>query len=756
MDIQHQGKKPAPKPTFWSRIFSLNIRGKVILPYFILTLALGVVGTYVVTNLVVGSLDERLTNQLLEAGRVVSDSFARRDSAHQESARIVAFTRDLDLALNSGNQKQVQELAAPAAAAAGKECIIIVDANGISMLHMLKQNGPPKILTQTLNLSELPLVQNLLLADNPPANQVERGIGLHTDGRYYYFTALPIKSGTRVVGVVIVGTSLDTLLPQLKATSLADVVIYQEPGRAIISTFTIGEASQNIGINLENFSVSSQEYNAVIADTQTTRGENIELNLRPYRIARGTLMVRNQVLGAFAVVLPSNYVMQAGVNGRNTYSILFTIAMGGVIFVGYLIAKRITDPLGTLVKTSQAVAEGNFNQRTGIQQRQDEIGMLATTFDWMTECLAERTDALEKLLYTHKETASRLQAILSSIGDGVVLSTPAGRFTPLNTTAENMLKEMQAHQLNPARELAMVVKMDQNSQSQSEWQAEGHRFKIGKKTLSSHASPVRTDEGELLGTVIVLRDITAEVETEELKDTFIAHVSHELRTPLTSIKGYSQLLSTTVDLTPQQKSFMQSITRNTDSLIEMINGLLDFSEVEAHGKLGLQLKPVQLGEIVLDIAQEWRPVLEDKQLKLKVEVPTDLPLVEADVKRLRWAIVNLVRNASQYTPKGEIRLRLSAPNSHVVLAVEDTGIGIEAENQKQLFTRFFRIACNMEEEVRGLGVGLYIARAIVQAHQGEIQVQSTPKKGSTFSVILPVLSTGKEEENHGLDNPSRN
>jgi signal transduction histidine kinase len=245
--------------------------------------------------------------------------------------------------------------------------------------------------------------------------------------------------------------------------------------------------------------------------------------------------------------------------------------------------------------------------------------------------------------------------------------------------------------------------------------------------------------------VIVMRDVTAEAEAEQLKDAFVAHVSHELRTPLTAVKGYSDLLLAAPEtLNDQQRSFLQTISHHTDDLIGMINGLLDFSEMEAKGRLGLQRRPVVLSTLVEEIARTWRPEMEDKGLVFQVNLLADGCRVNADIKRLRWALINLVRNAWQYTPSGgQVTLRLSARDGHAVLDIIDTGVGISSQDQTRLFSRFFRASDMTDDDVRGLGLGLYVTKAIVEAHEGEIRVESEKGVGSTFSIILPALVDGQ-------------
>ncbi len=713
-----------------SRFFSASIRNKIIMPYLVLTFIVALVGIYVVTRLVVTSVDERLTNQLLEAGRVVSDLLARREIEHIQKARTVGYTRGVAEALVEARYEELLDLVTVEAYNQGVECLIITDTEGQVVAHLMRQiDGSYTPIKEPLDLSQLQIV-SALLESRDLTIPSRRGLVQHpVDRRYYYFTAIPLGLNRELVGVVLVGTSLETLLRHFKDTALADVIIYLDGGRAVDTTFAFAEPDEAIPSLLDGLSLPQALYESALHRRGNTEISNVTVRGRHYRTANGPLSVGNDTLGVFAVALPLNFIIETNVATRNTYALIFTLGMGSVILTGYWISQRITRPIRKLVQTSQAVAEGDLRQRTGVMS-EDEVGILAESFDKMTERLAERTYKLE-------ETLGRMQAILSSMNDGVILEDVEGNLLPLNATASQMLEEMASNfMLGPLRELSAS-----SGEKGSPFLAR-RRFEVGNKVISVQSTAVRTEEGKHLGTVLVLRDVTSEVEAERLKDRFITHVSHELRTPLTAIKGYSDLILAGAggELDKNLRDFLEVIGRNTDDLIAMVSELLDFSEMEASGHLGMLKRPMDMRAVVEDVAEEWRPRMEEKPLTFRVELPPELPLVNGDARRLRWAVLHLVRNALQYTPAGgTVTLRLSEQDGHIVLDVADTGIGISAKDQEQLFTRFYRVTNMPPEDVRGLGVGLYLTKAIVEAHGGEIRVASEVGAGSTFSIILPVL-----------------
>ena len=359
----------------------------------LLTLFVAVTGAYVVTRLVANSLEERLSNQLLEAGRVVSDLMARQEIRHVQAARAVAYTRGLGDALQNGNADQLSRLAKPAAASANVESVLVYDRQGREQFHVIKQADGTFMDVVRLDQAATFSIVTDLLAENDINSLPKRQIVKDpVDGRLYYFTTIPVPVGEEIAGVVVVGTSVDTIMPLLKNTSLADVIFYEESGQALVST--LGTLATD-ALYLQTISIDKDTYQRVVQQDTVVEGENFSVEDRWYRVARGPLKISNDRLAVFAVILPLDFVLQAGATNRLTYVLIYSIAMAAVVFIGYLVARLIINPITTLLRASRAIAGGDLTQRTNIKSR-DEIGVLGDTFDHMTEKLQERTIELER------------------------------------------------------------------------------------------------------------------------------------------------------------------------------------------------------------------------------------------------------------------------------------------------------------------------------------------------------------------------
>jgi two-component system CheB/CheR fusion protein len=261
-------------------------------------------------------------------------------------------------------------------------------------------------------------------------------------------------------------------------------------------------------------------------------------------------------------------------------------------------------------------------------------------------------------------------------------------------------------------------------------------------------SLVRSDDGDPLYFVSQIQDVTRAHEAERLRDEFVSTVSHELRTPLTSIAGYVDLLLDGADgeVSGTTEHFLTIVQQNGRRLIALVNDLLDMSRIDA-GQIGLRREKVNLAAQLHEVAAAFAPQVAAKQQTLRLELPEALPSIWADAQRSAQIFTNLISNAHKYTPQGGSITVVAVPEVDAVrIDVVDSGIGLSAQEQERLFTRFFRASHRAARAERGTGLGLAITRALVELHGGTISVRSEPEQGSTFSVVLPMRESRSAQE----------
>jgi signal transduction histidine kinase len=232
-------------------------------------------------------------------------------------------------------------------------------------------------------------------------------------------------------------------------------------------------------------------------------------------------------------------------------------------------------------------------------------------------------------------------------------------------------------------------------------------------------------------------------EADRLKTQFLANMSHELLTPLNSIIGFSRVILKGIDgpITDAQEQDLEAIHSAGQHLLRLITDILDLSKIEA-GRMELAFSDVDLGEIIRGAMSTAEGLVRDKPIRLKLDLPKDLPRIQADETRIRQVLLNLVSNAAKFTERGHIgisaRVLERDERQEVLVAVFDTGPGIEPHNQERLFEPFSQVDASLTRKTGGTGLGLSISKRLVELHGGRIWVESKPGQGSTFAFTLPV------------------
>lgn len=258
--------------------------------------------------------------------------------------------------------------------------------------------------------------------------------------------------------------------------------------------------------------------------------------------------------------------------------------------------------------------------------------------------------------------------------------------------------------------------------------------------VQSRYAPQRGSQGQFLGAIANVRDITAQKKEEELQNTFISVVSHELKTPVSIIKGYaSTLRREDATFTPETlRGGLEVIEEEADRLARHIQDLLEVSRIAAGG-IHLDRSDFPLAALAADVVRGFAAQAEAGHFEFELRFAEEMPPVNADYERVRQVLSNLVANAVKYSPEGgTIRIGGRAEGDRAIAYVADQGIGIAPEEQEQIFQRFYRVDNRLRRETQGSGLGLYLSRAIVEAHGGRIWVESQPGRGARFLFTLPL------------------
>jgi PAS domain S-box-containing protein len=252
--------------------------------------------------------------------------------------------------------------------------------------------------------------------------------------------------------------------------------------------------------------------------------------------------------------------------------------------------------------------------------------------------------------------------------------------------------------------------------------------------VSYSVSPLRNGEG-VVGALIALHDVTPELEIIQAKDALMLAASHELKTPLTTLRSLSELLLD-FDLTESQRhELLQDLHGQVDRMERLIADLLDVSRIDS-GRMSIELSRVDVGPVIEHVCEEVRPLLEQRALKR--HLPSDVPPVLGDARKLHQILVNLLSNAIKYSPEGgAIVLSVSVDGNQVHFRVADHGVGISPEDLPRLFEKFYRAEDPAVRRTAGTGLGLYIVRSLVDMLGGHVDVKSQRGKGSVFTISLP-------------------
>jgi two-component system phosphate regulon sensor histidine kinase PhoR len=435
---------------------------------------------------------------------------------------------------------------------------------------------------------------------------------------------------------------------------------------------------------------------------------------------------QGEILGVARVSLPLTAVEDTVQQLRVSIIIAMAVAAVLVILAAWLIARITTGPIRELTAASKRISSGELGQRITIAAK-DEVGELAHAFNDMSTRLKELVGEIS-------EDRARLATILDNMADGVVMTDTEGNISLANQTAQKLfnfrevenkplIEAVRDHEVDEL--LKLCLKTDKT-------QAVNYESGTSKRYLRAIAIPIAQS-----GVLFLFQDLTSLRNLQTTRRELIGNISHEFRTPLAGIKAMVETLRDgAVDDKEAALDFLTRIDSDVDRLTQLVAELTELSRIET-GKAELKLEPVDLNQLAEEVIAQLSPQAERQKLKVEKELAADLPSVPADRARVRQVMVNLLHNAVKFTPSGgKITITTRVLEGSVGVDIADSGVGIPAEDLPHVFERFYKGDKARAEE--GTGMGLAIAKHIIEAHGGNIRVESEEGRGSTFSFSLPL------------------
>lgn len=408
-----------------------------------------------------------------------------------------------------------------------------------------------------------------------------------------------------------------------------------------------------------------------------------------------------------------------------------------VAILSLWVSRSISEPIVSMRRVAQSFARGQFNVRAP--------AAAATELDDLAKALNEMACQLSDRIVTITRQRNELETILSSMIEGVLAVDADARIVSLNQAAAQLLSidpataqgravEEVVRNLSLQQFVRQTLASDKPTEDDVSFSAEGERFFHVQGARLVHP------RGERAGAVIVLSDMTRIRRLESLRRDFVANVSHELKTPVTSIQGFAEALQEGGVADPEQtKRYVSIISKHAQRLNSIIDDLLSLSRLEDGAeRRAISFEYHSLKEILKAAIELAAVKAEQKQITVSLICPDEVQ-AKINAPLLEQAIVNLIDNAVKYSePGAAVEVRVEPGENQTAIHVKDTGCGIPASHLSRIFERFYVVDKSRSRKLGGTGLGLAIVKHIAQVHGGQVTVESTPGKGSVFTLYLPA------------------
>lgn len=705
-----------------------NINTRLTIPFLVVILAVAGIGVFIATRLVAGSIEERLVNQLRDSVNAANNTIVEIERQMLATLRLMAFTSGVPDATENGDTDRLDILLRPVTINNGVYSLFIYNNVGESLYQLQHdaEQGDYLLITPPTVIEDWPGVQRIISGSVDRLGDKFVDIDSSTDERVFYINAPLVNERGVLVGGIAIGITTTELIDRVSEQSLSAVILYNPDGEVMGTNLSL---VQGENIQLANADQVMQQVREEPPILQVTAGRIL------YQVLHAPLILRDQQIGILGIGLSNDLVTDQIATSRDTFVTVFSAMFIGVAALGIWVARSINNPIRRLIETTRAIRSGDLTRRVQLSIP-DELGELSDSFDHMTNQLVERNEEISALYIAQLEETARRDAVLEGIGDVVIVLDENGEYILRNPAADTLITEMEQSPAERREQFEDLLKDPTEL-------LDPVNVTLGEEHYNVLATPVFTPTG-ILGHVIVFRNITPIIQAERLKDEMILQLSHELRTPLTAARGYVDLLAmfNLPKFDEQSTGFFNSSTRQLDILSRMINQVVDVSAILAN-QYEINFKPVELTELVYDVFNDNREEIKRIGLKANLFIPKQRIWLYGDADRLKQAIEDVLRNAYSYTLAGGwIEIAVDADLTQVNITISDSGVGVEADEIPHVFERMYRgkSADAGPTDARGLGLGLYLAKHIVEAHQGTIHLESQPNMGTIVTIHVPRQS----------------
>lgn len=412
-----------------------------------------------------------------------------------------------------------------------------------------------------------------------------------------------------------------------------------------------------------------------------------------------------------------------------TNATIFALAI--TVFLGFIIASSITEPIRDVTKKAEEMAMGDFDQFVEVKS-DDEIGQLASMFNYLTLKLKDTIQDMDL-------ERSKLNTIFNYMTEGVVAINTKGSIIHANPIALAILgigkEDVQEEKNFDLKQ----IRLDNINYSNRETLEGTEILNVDEEVYKVKYAPFNDEKNTLGGLIIVFQDITQEHKLDNMRKEFVANVSHELKTPITTIKSYTETLMENEIDKEVEKRFLQVIDSESDRMARLVRDLLQLSNID-YKKASWKKSNINIGSLLRDNVSKLHLLIQEKEQTVSLNIEEDLPEIAVDKDGIEQVILNIISNAIKYTDsKGLISINAYLEKSNIVIRVKDNGMGIPAADQERIFERFYRVEKGRSRDMGGTGLGLSIAKEITEAHGGSIKLESKVSEGTEITIKLPVM-----------------